>query len=101
VVIPSRRKPSPRSNCSSAEGRPPTLYAFEVDRAGRGRLLVLSEHRDAFGGEDEPPVTITWPWPATITDVFGQTRTVHGRDGQIRLPVSITPVTGQPPAAGS
>jgi hypothetical protein len=84
----------------------PTLHAFEVDRAGRGPLLVLWDHRDTFGGEDEPPVTITWPWPAataTITDVFGQARTVQGRDGQIRLPVSVTPifVTEQPPAAGS
>ena len=50
--------------------------------------------------------TITWPWPAataTITDVFGQAQTVQGRDGQIRLPVSVTPVfvTEQPPAAAS
>jgi hypothetical protein len=84
----------------------PTLHAFEVDRAGRGPLLVLWDHRDTFGGEDEPPVTITWPWPAataTITDVFGQAETTQGRDGQIRLPVSVTPVfvTEQPPAAGS
>src|SRR6266566_4645070 len=76
-------------------GDRPTLYAFEVGRAGRGPLLVLWDHRDTFAGEDEPPVTITWPWPAaaaTITDVFGQAQTVQGRDGQIRLPVSVTPV---------
>jgi hypothetical protein len=84
----------------------PTLHVFEVDRAGRGPLLVLWDHRDTFGGEDEPPVTVTWPWPAataTVTDVFGQAQTVQGRDGQIRLPVSVTPifVTGQPPAARS
>ncbi|HSS89209.1 MAG TPA: hypothetical protein VLL69_07820 [Streptosporangiaceae bacterium] len=84
----------------------PTLHVFEVDRAGRGPLLVLWDHRDTFGGEDESPVTITWPWPAataTVTDVFGQAQTVQGGDGQIRLPVSVTPVfvTGQPPAAGS
>jgi hypothetical protein len=84
----------------------PTLYAFEVDRAGRGPLLVLWDHRDTFAGEDEPPVTITWPWQAaaaTITDVFGQAQTVQGRDGQIRLPVSVTPVfvTEQPSPAGS
>src|SRR5262249_25301723 len=83
----------------------PTLHAFEVDRAGRGPLLVLWDHRDTFGGEDEPPVTIIWPWQsptAVVTDVFGQAQTVRGRDGQIRLPVSVTPifVTDQPPAAG-
>ncbi|MGZ4666349.1 MAG: hypothetical protein ACXV5Q_15290 [Frankiaceae bacterium] len=80
----------------------PTLHAFEVDRAGRGPLLVLWDYRDAFDGEDEPPVTITWPWPATtatVTDVFGQTQTVQSQDGQIRLPVSLTPVFAaeQPP----
>jgi hypothetical protein len=73
----------------------PTLHAFEIDRPGRGPLLILWDHRDTFAGEDEPPVTITWPWAAataTITDVFGQARTVQGRDGQIELPVSVTPV---------
>jgi hypothetical protein len=66
---------------------------------------VLWDHRDTFGGEDEPPVNITWPWPAataTATDAFGQARTVQGRDGQIELPVSVTPVfvTERPPATG-
>ena len=76
-------------------GDRPALHAFEVDRAGRGPLLVLWEDRDAFHGEDEPPVTVTWPWPAetaTVTDVFGKARTVRGRDGRIRLPVSGTPL---------
>jgi hypothetical protein len=76
-------------------GDRPALHAFEVDRAGRGPLLVLWEDRDAFHGEDEPPVTVTWPWPAetaTVTDVFGKARTVRGQDGRIRLPVSGTPL---------
>jgi hypothetical protein len=83
----------------------PTLYAFEVDRAGRGPLLVLWDHRDTFGGEDEPPVTISWPWPAataTITDVFGRARTIQRRDGQLELPVSVTPVfVTEPPGAAA
>jgi hypothetical protein len=84
----------------------PALHAFEVDRGEHGPLLVLWDHRDALDGEDEPPVTITWPWPAvtvTVTDVFGQTQTVQSQDGQIRGPVSVTPVfvTEQSPAAGS
>jgi hypothetical protein len=72
----------------------PTLYAFEVGRRGRRRLLVLWDHRDAFDGEDEPAVTTTWPWTtaATVTDVFGQTATVEAQNGQIRVPVSLTPV---------
>jgi hypothetical protein len=73
----------------------PGVHAFEVDRAGFGPLLVLWDHRDAFDGEDEPPVSITWPWPAataTITDAFGQARTLPSQDGQLRLPVSLTPL---------
>jgi len=73
----------------------PTLHAYEVDRAGRRPLLVLWDHRDPFDGENEPPVTISWPWPAataTATDVFGQSWTIQGQDGQIRLPVSLTPL---------
>ena len=47
-----------------------------------------------------------WPWhadTATVTDAFGQVQTVQGRDGQIRLPVSVTPVfiTEQSPGAAS
>ncbi len=79
---------------TGTSGRP-SLHAFEIDRGGRGPLLALWDHRDAFDGEDEPPVTIAWPWPAataTVTDVFGQTRTVRAQDSQIRLPVSLTPL---------
>jgi hypothetical protein len=80
-------------------GDRPGLYAFEADRAGRGPLLVLWDHRDPFDGEDEPPVEVTWPWPApaaTVTDVFGRTWTVSGEDHQIRLPVSVTPLFIEP-----
>jgi hypothetical protein len=78
-----------------ATGGRPTLHAFEVDRAGRGPLLVLWDQRDAFHGEDELPAVITWPWPAAtaaVTNVFGQTQVVEGQDGQIRLPVSVDPL---------
>src|SRR4029077_1486833 len=73
----------------------PALYAFDVDRDDRGPLLVLWDQRDAFDGEDEPPVTITWPWPgaaAVVTDAFGHTETVQARDGQIELKAGATPV---------
>ncbi|GAA4572211.1 hypothetical protein [Planotetraspora kaengkrachanensis] len=73
----------------------PTLYAFEVDRAGREPLLVLWDHRDMFDGEDAPPVAVTWPWPATsatATDALGGVPSVQLHDGRIELEVSITPI---------
>ena len=76
-------------------GDQPSLCAFEVDRPGRGPLLVIWDHRDPFDGEDEPPAEVTWPWPATaatLTDVFGRTWTARYQEGQIRLPVSATPL---------
>jgi hypothetical protein len=84
------------TSVTRAEGTvPATLQAYRIDRAGRAPVLVFWDHRDAFAGEDEPPVTITWPWPAataSVTDVFGQTRTIQGREGQLRLAVSGTPL---------
>jgi hypothetical protein len=80
-------------------GDRPGLYAFEVDRAGRGPLLVVWDHRDPFDGEDESPIEVTWPWPAstaTVTDVFGRTWTARCQDGQIRLAVSVTPLFVEP-----
>jgi hypothetical protein len=82
----------------TADG-PPGLYAFEVDRAGRGPLLVVWEHRDPFDGEDEPPADLTWPWPAdtaTVTDAFGHAWTAHPQEGQIRLPVGADPLFVEP-----
>lgn len=83
-------------------GDQPGLYAFEVDRPGRGPLLVIWDHRDPFDCEDEPPAEVTWPWPAataTLTDMFGGTRTVSIQDGQIRLPVSVTPLLVEAPGS--
>ena len=83
-----------------ALGGRPGLQAFEIDRADRGPLLVLWDHRDPFDGEDEPPVTTTWPWAArvgAVTDAFGQAWTVPGQDGQLRLPVSVTPLFVEAP----
>jgi hypothetical protein len=79
---------------TEADG-PATVRAFEVDRAEGGPLLVVWDHRDPFDGEDEPPVTVTWPWPAakaTVTDTFGHSWTVPGQDGRIRLTICDTPL---------
>jgi hypothetical protein len=73
----------------------PGRYAFEVDRAGRGPLLVIWDHRDPFDGEDEPPAEVSWPWPAasaTVTDVFGRTWTATCQDGRLQLPVGADPL---------
>ena len=73
----------------------PGLYAFAVDRPSRGPLLVIWDHRDPFDDEDGPSADVSWPWPAataTVTDVFGHTRTATSQDGRLRLPVSVTPL---------
>jgi len=72
-----------------------SLFVFEVRRAGRGPMLVVWDRRDAFAGEDEPPVPFEWPWPsgrASAVDALGHAPPVAVRDGRIRLEVSLTPV---------
>jgi hypothetical protein len=84
-----------RSVARVTTGDRPGLRAFEVDRPGRGPLLVIWDHRDPFDGEDEPPADVTWPWPAAaaiLTDVFGRTSVARRQDGQVCLPVSGTPL---------
>lgn len=73
----------------------PSLFAFQVDRAGREPLLVLWDQRDMFDGESEPPVTVAWPWPAptaTAIDALGETPATEIRGERLLLPVSLTPV---------
>lgn len=95
----NRRQVVTRILLALAEGVRRTAYwnlapcAFEVDRSGRGPLLVLWDHRDAFDGEDEPPVTVTLPArTATVIDAFGRTRSVRSQDGRIQLTVADTPL---------
>jgi hypothetical protein len=75
--------------------RPARVELVEVEREGRDPLLVVWQHRDPFHGEDEPPVQLTWPWPAgsaTAVDAFGAAQPVDCADGQVTLPVSATPL---------
>jgi hypothetical protein len=77
-----------------APGRP-SLFVFEVRRHRRGPLLVVWDHRDAFDGEDEPPVPFEWPWPApqaTVVDALGRSQPVELRAGRVKVQVSSTPV---------
>jgi hypothetical protein len=71
------------------------VYAYRVERAGRGPLLVVWDRRDTFDGEDEPPVPVSLPWPApaaTAVDAFGGRHAVEVGAGRVRLLVSDTPV---------
>jgi hypothetical protein len=82
------------------DGQPGTLRAFEAARTGRGPLLVLWDHRDPFDGEDQPPVLVTWPWPAAsaaVTDAFGHSRIVPSQNAQLNLRVTDTPLLIEPP----
>jgi hypothetical protein len=73
----------------------PNLLVFEVRRHRRGPLLVVWEQRDAFDGEDEPPVAFDWPWPAAravAVDALGQAQPAEVLDGRLKLQVPLTPV---------
>jgi hypothetical protein len=51
------------------------LLVLEVRRHRRGPLLVVWDQRNAFDGEDEPPVAFDWAWPAAraiAVDALGQ-----------------------------
>ncbi|MBO0686332.1 MAG: hypothetical protein J2P45_24560, partial [Candidatus Dormibacteraeota bacterium] len=74
---------------------PQGLHLFEVRRAGRGPMLVAWDQRDAFHGEDEPPIAVDWPWPAeraSAVDALGDVQLVEVGEGRVRLQVSLTPV---------
>ncbi|MCT2587643.1 hypothetical protein [Actinophytocola gossypii] len=70
-------------------------YLFEVDRPGRGPLLVTWLDRDPFTGEDEPDVELDLPWSepsAHAVDALGATPAAEVLAGRVRLPVGVTPV---------
>jgi hypothetical protein len=70
-------------------------FLFEVDRRGRGPLLVVWRQRDSFYGEDEPAVPFAWPWPAAhadVIDAFGRKQPVGLRDGRVLPEVSLPPL---------
>jgi hypothetical protein len=73
----------------------PGLCLFQVERRDRGPLLVVWDRRDAFGGEDESPVSFAWPWPADrveAVDALGQAQPARVAGGRVELAVAVTPV---------
>ena len=58
-------------------------------------MFVVWVQRDSFTGEDEPPVTFDWIWPAptaSALDVLGQPQSVELQDGRVTAQVSVTPL---------
>ena len=77
----------------------PLIFLFAVDRGNRGRAYVVWERRDAFAGEDLPPVPFEGDWPgskATAMDALGQEVPVQISGGRLHLPVSVTPIFIEP-----
>jgi hypothetical protein len=73
----------------------PGVVLFEVHRGGRGPLLVAWDQRDSFHGEEEPPVAVDWPWPASqakAVDALGAAQAADVVDGRVHLQVSVTPL---------
>jgi hypothetical protein len=66
-----------------------------VRRADRPALLVAWLRRDGLTGEDEPPLSVSWPWrgsSAHAVDAYGRPVAVNVDNGNVSLPVSLTPI---------
>lgn len=77
----------------------PSVYLFEVQRRKRGLMYVVWERRDAFSGEEMPPVLFTWRWSARtakVSDVFGRSLPATVALGQLHLSLSLTPLYVEP-----
>jgi hypothetical protein len=73
----------------------PSTYRFKVERNGRSPLFVVWERRDAFKGEEEPPVSLIWDWPyaeAKALDAFGKSVPTEPGNGKLKMEVGATPI---------
>jgi Beta-galactosidase len=73
----------------------PSIFLFEVIRERRPSCYVLWERRDAFSGEDAPPIAFDLPWTASETrafDALGRAVPVTLKDKMLHLEVSLTPI---------
>lgn len=75
--------------------RPESLFVFDADCGARGHVYVAWARRDAFTGEDDPPVSGEWSTvlrSAHAVDALGLTIPCTCADGHIRIPLTATPV---------
>ena len=73
----------------------PTVYAFEVRRAGRPPVFVLWNGGDKAAGEGASSVSVTLSWAGPTVCAFddlGRPRTAELRSNEVHLEVSINPV---------
>ncbi|MEQ9825009.1 MAG: hypothetical protein ABQ298_11555 [Puniceicoccaceae bacterium] len=74
---------------------PASVFLFKVDRAAQGTTYVAWDYRDAFDGEDLPPLHCEFAseWTEVYAeDAFGNPIPASIEQGKLRFPVSVTPV---------
>ncbi|NIH83784.1 hypothetical protein [Amycolatopsis granulosa] len=73
----------------------PDLYLFEIQRTNRTPLLIAWQRHDGADREDLPSIELTWEWPypsAHAVDALCVSVPTETHDGELRIPVSSTPV---------
>ena len=73
----------------------PDVWLHRITDHGGESTFVVWHHRDAFHGEDEPavPVTFPVPWAAiTAEDVFGDAPAAILDNGSVTVDIIGTPV---------
>ena len=71
------------------------IFLFEVDRHERESCFVVWQRRDAFSGEDDPPVSLQLPWPhkaANALDILGNDIAMNVTEKTLEIDVSLTPI---------
>ena len=72
----------------------PNVFAFAVERAEQGSMLVIWKNADLIYGEQDATTLLEWEWPhdtLLATEAFGTTRPAELDRGRARLAVSVTP----------
>jgi len=73
----------------------PTAQLFAVDRGASAQTYVVWDRRDAFSGEDAPPIQFCWKpgfTSANAIDALGNSVDLQWDGAVVRLPVSVTPI---------
>ena len=73
----------------------PTIFLFETHCRPDRQVYVVWQRRDAFSGEDQPPIKFTWSAPLRdpkATDALGKTVGITRESGQLSVMLSNTPI---------